>query len=130
VRLPIPGHLHNIAVQHVLTGLGTRQGAICSQHKFHTCGLAPVQQGPEKKKRKKDKGDKEQKAAAAAGAGAAGASEQDWDPTQHPWRPFDREKDLGAGLKGPANPQDLLNNAKALGTRFAGGQGSADRTFL
>ncbi|GAB4822070.1 hypothetical protein N2152v2_009116 [Parachlorella kessleri] len=79
------------------------------------------QQEPEKKKRKKEKG---------AGKKQAAAAEQDWDATQHPWRPFDREKDLGPGLKGPANPQDLLQNAKALGSKFSGGQGSTHRTFL
>lgn len=92
-----------------------------TDHGSCTPSWPPQQQEPTKKKRKK--GDK-----AAAGAGAK--QQQDWDPTQHPWRPFDREKDLGPGLDAKANPADLLKNAKALGSRFSGGQGSQHRSFL
>lgn len=76
-------------------------------------------QEPAAKKRKK--GDKSKKQ----------EPELDYDPTLHPWRPFDREKDLAAGRGGgSASAEDMLKSARALGSRFSGGQGSGGRTFL
>lgn len=82
--------------------------------------------GGDKKKRKKDKGEKGGKGGKGGGGAAA---ELGYDPAQHPWRPFDREKDLGPGLNAKAKAEDLLNGQRALGSKFSGGQGGG-RTFL
>ena len=83
-----------------------------------------------KKARKKHKG-----AGGKAGAAqqqqqhAAAAGDEGWDPTQHPWRPFDREKDLGPGLgSAKVDAAKMIENAKALSSRF--GSGGATRSFL
>lgn len=76
--------------------------------------------GPDRKKRKKAK---------AVEGGGAGAADLGYDPTAHPWRPFDREKDLGPGLQAKANAAELLKGTRALGSKFSGGQGGG-RTFL
>lgn len=80
--------------------------------------------GGDKKKRKKDKGEK-------GGGSSKGSGKADlgYDPAQHPWRPFDREKDLGPGLNARAKAEDLLKGQRALGSKFSGGQGGG-RTFL
>lgn len=75
----------------------------------------------EKKKRKKAK--------AGEGGGGGGAADLGYDPTAHPWRPFDREKDLGPGLQAKASAADMLKGTRALGSKFSGGQGGG-RTFL
>lgn len=82
--------------------------------------------GGDRKKRKTDKGEKSAKGD-KGGKGAAG--ELGYDPAQHPWRPFDREKDLGPGLNARAKAEDLLKGQRALGSKFSGGQ-SGSRTFL
>lgn len=46
---------------------------------------------------------------------------------KHPWRPFDREKDLNIGAK-PVSQADLLKKAGSLTGRFGGPVGR--RTFL
>lgn len=77
---------------------------------------------------------KSKKRKAAAGAGAAegqGGTAQDlgYDPAAHPWRPFNRETDLGPGLNARQSAADLLKGTRALSSKFGGGQG-AGRTFL
>ncbi|KAL0052999.1 hypothetical protein WJX82_011271 [Trebouxia sp. C0006] len=47
---------------------------------------------------------------------------------KHPWRPFDREKDLNIASK-PANKDELLKKAGSLTGRF-GGSTTGQRTFL
>ena len=84
--------------------------------------------------KKRHKGEKGQGGDAGAGdgggargpPGGGGAGEEDW-VGKHPWRPFDREKDLE--IKPAAlNPKSLLENAGGLSGKFksAGGQ----RNFL
>ena len=49
----------------------------------------------------------------------AGPKEKEDDPSA---RPFDREKDIGLGLKiGHAQKKEMLNRAKDFGSRFSGG---------
>lgn len=48
---------------------------------------------------------------------AEGPAEDDW-----PWRPFDREKDMNIS-SAPKTGQQLLKDAGALSSRFAGGAG-------
>lgn len=76
------------------------------------------------------RGDKKKRKKAQAGAdGGGAAADLGYDPAAHPWRPFDREKDLGPGLQAKANAADLLKGTRALGSKFSGGQGGG-RTFL
>ncbi len=82
--------------------------------------------GGDKKKRKKEKGEKGGK---DKGEKGGGKGDLGYDPAQHPWRPFDREKDLGPGLNAKAKAEDLLKGQRALGSKFSGGQGGG-RTFL
>jgi len=58
------------------------------------------------------------------------SGDSDWDRSAHPWRPFDREKDLEIKPTGRTNPQELLKNMKGLKSRFGGGNSSGGRTFL
>jgi curved DNA-binding protein CbpA len=87
------------------------------------------------KRDKKEKREKKRKAAgpaeggAAAGPAGAAAAGDDWDRAAHPWRPFDREKDLDSGPPKASNPREMLNSLPALGSRFAGTQGGG-RSFL
>jgi hypothetical protein len=70
-----------------------------------------------------DKAGKKQK------GGPAAAPDLGYDATQHPWRPFNRETDLGPGLDAKSNAAQLLKGERALGSKFGGGQGGG-RTFL
>lgn len=90
---------------------GTRAKSLMELH-------AEKQAGEKKKKRKKEKGKE----------GGGGGADAGYDPTQHPWRPFDREKDLGPGLDAKAKAADLLKGQRSLGSKF-GSQGGG-RTFL
>ena len=58
------------------------------------------------------KAKKEAKAGPAAAPAAAAPS---WDTAKHPWRPFDREKDLGQAPKAAKNP---MLSAGRLSDRF------------
>ena len=69
---------------------------------------------------------KKEKKAAAANQTAA-ADEEDWEG-KHPWRPFDREKDLG-GQSRPTNKEEMLRKTGGLSARFQGNAGGG-RTFL
>lgn len=51
-----------------------------------------------------------------------------WDPKVHPWRPFDREKDLNIGPK-VVTKEELMKKAGTLDMRFAGTP-SGQRSFL
>ena len=57
------------------------------------------------------------------------AADPGYDTAAHPWRPFDREKDMGPGLDAKKNAAELLKGERALGSKFAGSQGGG-RTFL
>lgn len=85
---------------------------------------AEKQAAEQRKQKKRKKGGKGEGGGAAAAADALG-----YDPAQHPWRPFDREKDLGPGLSAKAKAEDLLKAQRSLGSKFAGSQGGG-RTFL
>ena len=52
---------------------------------------------------------------------------EDWEG-KHPWRPFDRERDLGAQSR-PTNKEELLRKTGGLSARFQGNAGGG-RTFL
>ncbi|DBB10067.1 TPA: hypothetical protein ACH3X3_001657 [Trebouxia sp. C0006] len=69
---------------------------------------------------------KKRKAAAVEGKSVADR-QGEWEG-KHPWRPFDREKDLNIASK-PANKDELLKKAGSLTGRF-GGSTTGQRTFL
>ena len=60
-------------------------------------------------------------------ANQAAADGEDWEG-KHPWRPFDREKDLG-GQSRPTNKEEMLRKTGGLSARFQGNAGGG-RTFL
>ncbi|EIE21657.1 DnaJ-domain-containing protein [Coccomyxa subellipsoidea C-169] len=74
----------------------------------------------EKRKKKKQKLEEKSKAKAEPS--------EDWDPSSHPWRPFDREKDLNMGPKS-LSKEEMLKKAGTLDSRFAGTP-SGQRSFL
>lgn len=76
----------------------------------------------EKKKKKKRKAEEQSKGKTDA------AAADEWDPTVHPWRPFDREKDLNIGPK-VVSKEELLKKSGTLDSRFAGTP-SGQRSFL
>jgi hypothetical protein len=47
---------------------------------------------------------------------------------KHPWKPFDREKDMGPTLSAPKTAKELLKTAGELSSRFSGG--ASQRSFL
>ena len=63
-----------------------------------------------------------------AGVQQAGAEKEAWEGA-HPWRPFDRERDMGASLR-PASREDMLKQTGSLTNRFSGGDAAQKRTFL
>lgn len=67
---------------------------------FHLPPLAvqKIDQEKKDKKRKKKEPKTQEKASAGTGSVTPLAEGEDWEG-KHPWRPFDREKDLGPGLK-------------------------------
>ncbi|KAL0031255.1 hypothetical protein WJX77_011655 [Trebouxia sp. C0004] len=69
---------------------------------------------------------KKRKAAAVEGKSVADR-QGEWEG-KHPWRPFDREKDLNIASK-PANQDELLQKSGSLTGRF-GGSTTGQRTFL
>ena len=94
---------------------GNRQKSLLEQH-----------QDKKSKKRKADTA----KAAVDNSQGSDSKMQQGADGNwkgKHPWRPFDREKDLNVGAK-PVSQQDLLKKAGSLTGRFGGPVGQ--RTFL
>lgn len=76
-----------------------------------------VEQHQERLKKKQEKVKKDK---ASGAPSAASAPSADWEGN-HPWRPFDREKDLQQGPKGDA--KDVLKRAGKLSSRFASGGG-------
>uniref|UniRef100_A0A061SI49 DnaJ-like protein n=1 Tax=Tetraselmis sp. GSL018 TaxID=582737 RepID=A0A061SI49_9CHLO len=74
---------------------------------------------------KKDKKKRKRKDKDAGGAEPEAEPQEDW-VGKHPWRPFDRERDLGPTLKAKS-AQDLVKQAGSLSSRFGSGQG---RSFL
>ncbi|KAK9869043.1 hypothetical protein WJX84_007358 [Apatococcus fuscideae] len=75
----------------------------------------------EKKKKRK-----EAKDAAKADKKAGQQGDGDWEG-KHPWRPFDRERDLNSSRVAPQNAQDLLKKQGALSGRFGS---TSQRSFL
>jgi hypothetical protein len=57
---------------------------------------------------------------AVLSAGAA-AAKQDWEGA-HPWKPWDRDKDLNAPASKPKGTSDLLKAAGSLSNRFSSGR--------
>jgi hypothetical protein len=47
----------------------------------------------------------------------AGGSKEDWAGA-HPWKPWDRDKDLNVPVSKPKGAQDLLKAAGSLASRF------------
>lgn len=78
------------------------------------------------KKRKADTTGHDVGASKQAAKSKMQADDGNWKGS-HPWRPFDREKDLNIGPK-PVNQQELLKKAGSLTGRFGGPVGQ--RTFL
>lgn len=92
------------------------------------------QQNRKKKKKTSNKestkdisaaGKKRKKLSSSAGSGKGECEEEeeDWDREAHPWRPFDREKDLEIKPSGSRDPKELLKNMKGLSSRFGGSGG-------
>jgi curved DNA-binding protein CbpA len=87
------------------------------------------QQNQQKKKKKSSKdesttaGKKRKKIDGGDGGKKGKEDEDDWDREAHPWRPFDREKDLEIKPSGSRDPKELLKNMKGLSSRFAGSGG-------
>jgi hypothetical protein len=88
----------------------------------------------EKRKREKAKGKgqnekdgKDAKGGKGIGMVPEGAEDEEW-VGNHPWRPFDRERDLGgsASLK-PKSAEDILKKSGTLSSRFGA---SGGRAFL
>jgi len=71
----------------------------------------------QEKKRKRDKESKK-----------AGDDQGEWEGS-HPWRPFDREKDMQASVK-PRNQEEFVKQMGSLAGRFGGGKDTAPRKFL
>jgi len=77
---------------------------------------------------------KKSKANAPAGSGAPAAAPPPAAPAAaawagaHPWRPFDRDRDLDAGPR-PVSKEELLRKSGKLGDRFGGGA-DGGRAFL
>lgn len=79
------------------------------------------------------KKEKRKKSSAAAGVAGAvpgeegGEGDEDWE-VNHPWRPFDRERDLGNQVM-PQSKEALLAKTGNLSSRFQG-NGTGGRSFL
>ena len=82
-------------------------------------------QQDEKRQRKKEKKRKAEDSGAAEQA--TGGHGESWVGS-HPWRPFDREKDLSIGPK-PVSREEIMKKAGTLGSRFLG-NASGGRSFL
>ena len=80
-----------------------------------------VEQHNEKKMKKRKAKEVE------GGASGQGSKEGAWEG-KHPWRPFDREKDLNIASR-PVTQDELLKKAGSLTGRF-GNSASGHRTFL
>ncbi len=84
------------------------------------------------------KGAKKKKRLAAAPAGGSAVAPAAAPPPAapaaaawagaHPWRPFDRDRDLDAGPR-PVSKEELLRKSGKLGDRFGGGA-DGGRSFL
>ena len=92
-----------------------------SQEGSVTCAQCALQE--EKRQKKKRKAEQKQK----QGEASTVAGDDSWNPALHPWRPFDREKDLNMGPK-PADKDQLMKSAGNLTSRF--GSKSGQRNFL
>lgn len=84
-------------------------------------------QDEEKQKRRSEKKRKKAEDGSRASGAGAGGEDASWVGA-HPWRPFDREKDLNIGPK-PVSKEDILKRAGTLGSRF-GGNAAGSRQFL
>ena len=83
---------------------------------------------PQEEKRQKKKRKAEAKPSTQADSSIAGNNDDDgWNRELHPWRPFDREKDLNMGPK-IADKDRLIKQAGNLTSRF--GSNSGQRNFL
>lgn len=94
---------------------GNRQKSLLEQH-----------QEKKSKKRKSDATEPGSAKSKQAPDSKTQGVDSNWKGT-HPWRPFDREKDLNFGPK-PVDQQELLKKAGSLHGRFGGAVGQ--RTFL
>ena len=70
---------------------------------------------------------KKRKSKEVDGASSQGSKESAWEG-KHPWRPFDKEKDLNIASR-PVTQDELLKKAGSLTGRF-GNSASGQRTFL
>jgi hypothetical protein len=71
----------------------------------------------QEKKRKRDKEGRK-----------TGEDSSEWEGS-HPWRPFDREKDLKVSVK-PRNQDEFVKQMGSLAGRFGGETNDAPRKFL
>eukprot|EP00879_Flechtneria_rotunda_P009959 GHRR01010415.1.p1 GENE.GHRR01010415.1~~GHRR01010415.1.p1 ORF type:complete len:452 (+),score=207.12 GHRR01010415.1:49-1404(+) len=102
-----------------------RQQSLLEQHR-------KKQQQPQKKAGKGDEQDKRKRSSEGKQDGASRSKESkkrpagdagkdtDWEG-KHPWRPFDRDKDLEVIMQQPECTADLLKAAGALSNRFSSG---------
>ena len=79
--------------------------------------MSPVH--PQKKQERERKEHKRKAKEAAGSAAPAAAAKPEWAGA-HPWRPFDREKDMKASAK-KLSSADMLKKTGSLAGRFASG---------
>ncbi|KIY97034.1 hypothetical protein MNEG_10929 [Monoraphidium neglectum] len=99
-----------------------RPKSLLEQHKERQAAAAAAQKGGKAKKKEKsgekgDKGKKEKEKGEKRPA--AGPAEEDW-VGKHPWRPFDRDKDLEIKAT-PKSTAAMLKDGAGLSSRFASG---------
>ena len=99
-----------------------RKKSLVEQHKER---LAAETKAAKKAKRQKaggDKGSDRPLGPATVGGG------EDWDRSAHPWRPWDREKEMGGSGTKSADAKKIIESSQNLTSRFGGG--SQQRSFL
>lgn len=75
----------------------------------------------EKKSKGEEKSEKKEKDKGAKRPAAAAGSKEEW-ASSHPWKPWDRDKDLNASASKPKGAADLLKAAGSLSNRFSSGR--------
>ncbi|BDA44900.1 probable DnaJ homolog subfamily C member 5 at C-terminar half [Coccomyxa sp. Obi] len=102
-------------------------GAVDAYNQAHRPKTLMEQHKERLKDEKKKKKEKKRKAE-DSDRGKSEGDKDTWDPKVHPWRPFDREKDLNIGPK-VVTKEELMKKAGTLDSRFAGTP-SGQRSFL
>jgi curved DNA-binding protein CbpA len=107
----------NVEARKTTTTAPTQRKSLMEQHLERQVAAATAAQRDRqgKKRKKKAANDK-------GGEDGPKSGDPDWDRSAHPWRPFDREKDLNVRSTSDKNdPQALLKNLPGLKSKFARG---------